>query len=105
MGNVDCKMSIIMDLLLKSKSYKMNCTLSGGESDLDETIYEAGHTLIICSKTKIDEWIVWCQEKKNLDIVCFHDRKSQKLSLERYNLKCNILYYKNIIVLLLIKTI
>lgn len=104
MGTVDYKMSIIMDLLLKSKNHKMNYIQSEGETDLDETIYEQGHTLIICSKTKIHEWIVWIQEKNSLDIVCFHNRKSRKLSLERYVIKyCNTIN-KNIIVLLIIKT-
>lgn len=84
MGSVNYKATIIMGLLARVP-YADN-TQSEGETDLDETYFVKNCTLIVCSKTKIDEWIECLQEKVQTDMlnVCIYYGRNREKSLERY---------------------
>uniref|UniRef100_A0A2S2PJE8 Transcription termination factor 2 n=1 Tax=Schizaphis graminum TaxID=13262 RepID=A0A2S2PJE8_SCHGA len=84
MGTTDCKITILLKLISKSNVPNSDNTQSEGESDLDETIFVRGCTLILCPRSSIDDWIdsidryvkpgtynVWVHYGKNRDISIF----------------------------------
>jgi len=86
MGSVHSKISVIMSLLFKSRvSHKEN-TQSEGETDLDDSITKSGHTLIICSKTRIIEWKEYIKTNLSSGLldVYVHYGRYRKMSLQRY---------------------
>ncbi|XP_025197077.1 transcription termination factor 2-like [Melanaphis sacchari] len=83
-GTTDYKITILMKLLLKSNVPNSYNTQSEGESDLDETIFSKGCTLILCQRSSIDDWIdsiekniqpgtlnVWVHYGRNRDISLY----------------------------------
>lgn len=86
MGSIGCRMAIITSLLLKSSDFGAINTQSEGETDLDESNIKAGHTLIVCSKMKINEWIEWVRKNMphNVLNVCLHYGRYREKSLQKY---------------------
>lgn len=85
MGTTDCKITILMHLLSKSKVLNSVNTQSEGESDLDETtISSKGCTLILCPRSSIDHWFDRMNEKKNQGSlnVWLHYGRNRDISLQ-----------------------
>lgn len=86
MGSVISKITVIKSLLSKSKVPNMVNTQSEGETDLDETVNEIGHNLIVCSKYSICEWTKCIQNNNLLNIlkICVHYGKHRNMSPFEY---------------------
>lgn len=85
MGTTDCKITILMHLLSKSKLPNSVNTQSEGETDLDETtVSSKGHTLILCPRSSIDHWFDHMNEKKNQGSlnVWLHYGRNRDISLQ-----------------------
>jgi len=81
MGTTDCKITILMHLLSKSKLPNSVNTQSEGETDLDETVVSSnGGTLILCPRSSIDHWFDRMNEKGSLN-VWLHYGRNREISL------------------------
>lgn len=91
MGSIANKITVIMSLMAKSRDISAVNTQSEGETDLDEDSINAGHTLIVCTKTKINEWIEWIQNNlpPNILNVCLHYGRQREMSTQKYLLRYN----------------
>jgi len=85
MGTTDCKITILMHLLSKSKLPNSINTQSEGESDLDETtVFSKGCTLILCPRSSINHWFDRMNEKKHQGSlnVWLHYGRNRNISLQ-----------------------
>lgn len=84
MGSIDSKVTIILGLLTRVP-YTDN-SQSEGETDLDETHVRKNFTLIVCSKTKVNEWIECLRKKipKHMLHVCIYYGRNREKSIQRY---------------------
>ncbi|XP_016664057.1 ATP-dependent helicase rhp16 isoform X2 [Acyrthosiphon pisum] len=90
MGTTDCKITILMHLLSKSKPPNLDNTQSEGETDLDETVVSSkGCTLILCPRSSIDHWFDRMNEKKNQGSlnVWLHYGRNRDISLQELTQK------------------
>jgi len=73
-----------MHLLLKSRVPDLDNTQSEGETDLDESVFSKGCTLILCPRSSIDNWID-CTNKKiqpgSLNVLVYYG-KNRDISVE-----------------------
>lgn len=84
MGTTDCKITILMHLLSKSNLPNSDNTQSEGETDLDESVFSKGCTLILCPRSSIDHWVNRMNEikKQNSLDVWLHYGRNRDISLE-----------------------
>lgn len=74
MGTIDCKNTILMHLLSKSNLPNSDNTQSEGETDLDETIYSKGCTLILCPRSSINHWFDLLKKQGSLNVWLHYGR-------------------------------